>query len=152
MSKINWSDAGVRVLKATLEAYAPLAAALRFPGQAANVIRIYGEFVPPETPPPYVTIEWYGGGADNDTRTDAGMLYWKVAAAVKEDHVLSKQLQDMIFLALNWKQPVIVGDPGYAGYAPILSKYPYTDTVYRSGVSLQRSGGIYSLCLAETKE
>jgi hypothetical protein len=137
-------------LKSTLEASAAYKALVVWPG-APTVYRTFGEYVSADVPMPYVTIEWYAGGLDNDAKTAASHSMWKIAAHTEEDEPLGRQISNEIYAALHGKLPSMGSITGYAGYNPILLKYPYFDVVVRQSRSILRTGGIYTIYLAEVR-
>lgn len=148
---MNIETVARKCLKNTLQANASIRSLLAYPG-APTMYRIFGETVDPSVPLPYVTIEWYAGGLDEkDVKRDTLKSMWKIAAHVKEtDEGVALEIADAIYSALHRQWPVMGSVTGYAGNAPILLRYPYSDTVFRQGHTVYRKGGIYTLRLAET--
>lgn len=137
-------------IKSTLEASPTYQALTQYPG-FPGIYRTFGEQVPPSVPLPYVTIEWYAGGLDNDAPTEASSSLWKVVAHTEEDEALADEIASAIYEALHKNWPVSTGNTKFAGYAPIYLKYPFMDTVIRQSRSLIRVGGIYAVYLAQVR-
>lgn len=149
---MNILRVGRTLIKSTLEANAAYRALLVYPN-APGVYRTFGDHVPANVPTPYVTVEWYAGGADDKARGTDSKTMWKIAGHVLEEggEPLAVQIQDAIYEALHGKYPVLLPDAQVGGYAPIILQYPYSDAITRQGKTLIRMGGIYTVRLSELR-
>lgn len=138
---------GPAIFRQTLEADADYQAAMAWQG----LTKTFGNFVPADVEPPYVTVEHYAGGMDNNSQTQSSDTLWTVAALARQDEEAVLVIAGLIHDALHDVWPEMGGIEGVAGYHPIELKTPFSDVVNRQGVMMLRAGGIYSLRLAETK-
>lgn len=152
---MDWLRLGRVMLKNTLEADSAYATALAWTGHA-GLTKTFGKQVHAIVPLPYVTIEHYSGGPENDAQFRAGDGLWKIAvhttdAEENDGEHQAMQLQSLITAALDGK-PLVAGSvTGYKGYAPTLLVFSYEDTFPRQNRTFFKYGGIYRVRIAQTR-
>lgn len=139
---------GRRILIQTLKANATIQSLFEHDA-AAGQYKVYGNHVPATTEFPYITVEHYSGGPDNDAQSDASEVLWKITA---HTNTMSnaENMSNAIHNTLHRNDaPVTTGIVGFGVYHWIELMYPVEDRDERQGREYFRFGGIFKLCLAE---
>ena len=114
-----------------------------------GIVRIFSEWVDPDMESPYVVVEYYAGGPDNDAQLGASDMLVMACAVTNGNQRLASQLQSLIQSTLADQIPDSSDLVGVGAYAPIELSTPYNDVYLRQGRDWQKRGGIYRVRLAE---
>lgn len=142
--------AGLAVLKSTLLANATLTALVT--DTETGIVKIYAEFAPQGIKLPYITIQHYVGGEDNDAQSRALDMMYKVYAHT-DDVATARQLEAAIAAALHRQMPVCDAFNAQStlkveGYTWITLLYPdYVNYIVQTRMMIE-IGGIYRLRLS----
>lgn len=142
---MNAYEDSVKVLTATIKSSTDIAQHVIQSG----VVKIFSEWVDPDMPTPYVLLEKYAGGSDNDAQAEASDMLWKVTAIVEDDLSLASNLQKYIHEVLHNQIPDSSLLVGVGAYAPVLETSIYIDTYLRNRRAYHQRGGIYRVRLAD---
>jgi hypothetical protein len=143
---------GRKVLKQTLEADAAYQTLLAWQGATPAIYKTLGAYAHPKVTMPYVTVEHYSGGNENDAQTEASDSLWKIAGHTEDDEELAINIASAIQSALDRKMPVMGDITQYKGYHWIELVYPYIEAFPRQNRIYFKAGGIYRLRLAEVNQ
>lgn len=142
---------GLAVLRETLLENAELVALVT--DAETGVVKIYSEFAAQGVSFPYVTIQHYVGGEDDDAQSRATDMMYKVYGHT-DDKDVALQLEALISNALHRVMPVCdafnAQSPNLkvAGYTWITLLYPdYVNYMVQNRMIIQ-VGGIYRLRLS----
>jgi len=136
------------MLIATLDADPTIQSMLLIP-DTVDQYKTFGAHVDPTIYNPYVVVQRYGGGLDNDAQSQAADMLWTVCGYTLEDEQLAEDLQEAIYNALNKKMPPagIVSD--WEAYHWIEEVWPYEDRDMRNNRPFFEKGAVYRIKIAE---
>jgi hypothetical protein len=113
-----------------------------------GIIKVFGEWVDASVRLPYITVQYYSGGRDNDAQSEASDVYMKVLAVTEGVTELSYTLAQAIHDELASKVPDSSDLVGVGAYAAVEEKAPFVETYLRQNRPYHYRGGIYRVRLA----